>query len=112
MAESFLTEDTRRFSADPVANAKVEATRPVSEFVSRASEFSAVFLPGGHGTALDFADCKELKAIIEDVYSNNGIVSAVCHGPCGLVSIVDKASGVGHTVHHALPCLNPPRRLW
>ena len=94
LAESFLTEDTRRFSADPVATAKVEATKPISEFVGRASEFSAVFLPGGHGTALDFAGCKELKAILEEVYANHGVVSAVCHGPCGLVSLVDKATGV------------------
>ena len=35
----------------------------------------------------DFADNKELSIIAQKIYENKGIVSAVCHGPAGLVNI-------------------------
>lgn len=54
--EEYQTEDTRRFLEDASAMANVDATRPISEFVANASTYGAVFLPGGHGTAVDFAD--------------------------------------------------------
>ncbi len=35
----------------------------------------------------DLADDKGLSDIATAIYSNGGIVSAVCHGPAGLVNI-------------------------
>src|SRR5690606_20733211 len=47
----------------------------------------AIHYAGGHGTMWDFPDNKELAAIAARIYENNGIVSAVCHGPAGLVNV-------------------------
>lgn len=50
------------------------------------SRYSAVFFAGGHGTMWDFADSPAVKKVIRDIWEAGGIVSAVCHGPAGLVN--------------------------
>lgn len=99
-AESYLTEDTVRFVADAAATAKMSSTKAIGEYVARAKtgEFSAIFLPGGHGAALDFQPSADLKSVIEGVYATNGAVAAVCHGCAGLMTPVDTAAG-GPLVH-------------
>ncbi|CEJ70242.1 Molecular chaperone Hsp31 and glyoxalase 3 [Chryseobacterium oranimense G311] len=49
--------------------------------------YSAIFYAGGHGAMWDFADNTELAGIASKIYEKGGIVSAVCHGPAGLVNI-------------------------
>jgi putative intracellular protease/amidase len=64
---------------------KIENTMKPSEV--KPNEYAAIFYAGGHGTMWDFADNKELANIASIIYENNGVVSAVCHGPAGLVNI-------------------------
>lgn len=52
-----------------------------------ATEFDAVFLPGGHGTMFDFPDNDTLKSLLADYYESGKVVSAVCHGPAGLTEV-------------------------
>ncbi|PTX56865.1 putative intracellular protease/amidase [Litoreibacter ponti] len=54
--------------------------------------FDAIFLPGGHGTMFDYPDNAELAALILKFDADGKVVSAVCHGPAGLVSAT-KADG-------------------
>ncbi len=51
----------------------------------QADGFDAIFLPGGHGTMMDFATDSELKRLLTDFAKANKIIAAVCHGPAGLV---------------------------
>jgi len=51
------------------------------------SDYSTIFYAGGHGAMWDFADDTELATIASKIYTNGGIVAAVCHGPAGLVNI-------------------------
>lgn len=53
----------------------------------KTEDYSAIFFAGGHGTMWDFADNVELAKITADIYENDGIVGAVCHGPAGLVNV-------------------------
>jgi putative intracellular protease/amidase len=92
-AEGSLTEDTKRFSDDAIAAAKLNSTKPIAEYTAKTSEYSAIFLPGGHGTALDFEPSVALKQVIEGIYSHGGVVAAVCHGPCGLVTAINTTTG-------------------
>lgn len=94
-AEPYVTEDTARFISDAVATAKMASTKAIREYVERAKtgEFAAVFLPGGHGAALDFEPSNELKSVIESVYSTHGAVAAVCHGCAGLMTPTDTVNG-------------------
>lgn len=51
------------------------------------SEFAAVFYVGGHGTMWDFPEDASIAAAASRVYSDGGVVAAVCHGPAGLLPI-------------------------
>ncbi|MBC9914794.1 type 1 glutamine amidotransferase domain-containing protein [Chitinophaga varians] len=51
------------------------------------SKYAAIFYAGGHGAMWDFADNAELAGIARKIYEAGGVVSAVCHGPAGLVNI-------------------------
>ena len=51
----------------------------------QADGFDAIFLPGGHGTMMDFATDVELKRLLLDFAKADKIIAAVCHGPAGLV---------------------------
>ena len=95
ITDPYTSEDTHKFIADPVATAKMASTRPIEEYVERAQrgEFAAVFLPGGHGAAIDFSPSAGLKSVIEGCYAANGVVGAVCHGCAGLVTVTDLATG-------------------
>ncbi|ANU15262.1 ThiJ protein [Planococcus halocryophilus Or1] len=50
-----------------------------------AKEYDVVFIVGGHGAMYDLAESEELRDIINTVYDNGNIVSAVCHGPAPLI---------------------------
>lgn len=51
-----------------------------------AEDFDAVYLIGGHGTLFDFDD-PALKTLLADFTETGTIVSAVCHGPAGLLDV-------------------------
>ena len=75
----------KEFWETPAARRKVEHTLKPSEV--DASQYAAILYAGGHGTMWDFADNKELAELARRIYEANGVVSAVCHGPAGLVNI-------------------------
>lgn len=64
---------------------KIEHTKTPSEV--NPEDYIAIHYAGGHGAMWDFADNTEIAEIAKQIYENNGVVSAVCHGPAGLVNI-------------------------
>ncbi|MBH0172075.1 type 1 glutamine amidotransferase domain-containing protein [Fictibacillus sp. 23RED33] len=57
------------------------------EEINDLDGFDAIFLPGGHGTMFDLPENTKLQEIIRDLYEQNKVVAAVCHGPAGLVGV-------------------------
>ena len=49
-------------------------------------EFDGVYFPGGHGLMFDLAECDDVRKAVEYFFNNGKLVSAVCHGPAGLVN--------------------------
>jgi putative intracellular protease/amidase len=47
--------------------------------------YDAIYMTGGHGVMFDFPKSAALSDLIERFYESNKIVSAVCHGPSGLL---------------------------
>ncbi|KRE69661.1 type 1 glutamine amidotransferase domain-containing protein [Paenibacillus sp. Soil750] len=67
--------DTEKFLADTM---KLDG--------AKASDYDAIFLPGGHGTMFDLPDNENLQSLLKEFYESGKIVGAVCHGPAGLVN--------------------------
>lgn len=85
--EGFNLSDpvNKKFWENPVYRKKIENTMKPEQV--KPEEYIAIHYAGGHGTMWDFADNVQLAAIAAKIYANGGVVSAVCHGPAGLVNI-------------------------
>ncbi|MCA1247565.1 type 1 glutamine amidotransferase domain-containing protein [Massilia sp. MS-15] len=84
------TDATRRFKADPAAQAVLASTGKLA--VVKADDFDAVFYPGGHGPLWDLAEDKASIALIEAMAAAGKPVAAVCHAP-GVLRHVKAADG-------------------
>lgn len=50
-------------------------------------EYAAIYFTGGHGTMWDFPLAEGLQELTRIIFKHGGIVSAVCHGPSGLLNV-------------------------
>jgi putative intracellular protease/amidase len=50
------------------------------------SDFDAIYFTGGHAVMWDFPDSVGLQQITRAIFERGGVVSAVCHGYCGLLN--------------------------
>lgn len=53
----------------------------------KPENYCAIFYAGGHGAMWDFPDNVQLAKIAQAIHDQGGVVSAVCHGPAGLVNV-------------------------
>jgi putative intracellular protease/amidase len=86
------TESTHRFKADTAARAALSKTLKLSKV--SASDFDALFYPGGHGPLWDLTEDVSSISLIEAMIAAGGPVAAVCHAPAALrhVRTVDGVS--------------------
>ena len=85
------TTATRRFNGDREAQATLAETLKLREV--SASNYDAVFYPGGHGPLWDLAEDKASIALIEAMQAAGKPVAAVCHAP-GVLRHVKTADGL------------------
>jgi len=76
---------TRRFQADPAAQARLASTRKLDHFL--ADGFDAIFYPGGHGPLWDLAGSYTSTALIQAFVDADKPVGAVCHAPAVLLDV-------------------------
>ncbi|MEH0638396.1 type 1 glutamine amidotransferase domain-containing protein [Streptomyces bottropensis] len=50
-------------------------------------DYDAIYLTGGHGVMFDFHQSQALETLIARFHETGRVVSAVCHGPCGLLDV-------------------------
>lgn len=60
---------------------------PLSSITGHASEYAAILFVGGHGPMFDLADDTISQALVREFYTQNKIISSVCHGPAALVNV-------------------------
>jgi putative intracellular protease/amidase len=82
------TAATRRFRADPAAQAELSNTKKLDSI--SAADFDAVFYPGGHGPMWDMPNNAISIALIEDFVKAGKPVAAVCHAPAALINVRGK----------------------
>jgi putative intracellular protease/amidase len=78
-------DSVERFLSDSTAMSKLSQTADLTKV--DWNKYDAVFLPGGHGTMWDLPNSSLLAQGLANVYKAGGVVSAVCHGPAGLVNV-------------------------
>ncbi|GCE88841.1 protease/amidase [Komagataeibacter diospyri] len=75
---------SRAWLADPAKMALLSSTPCPADI--NPQDYDAIYFTGGHGVMWDFPDSEDLQAITRAVWEKGGIVSAVCHGYCGLLN--------------------------
>lgn len=82
------------FKSDEVATTFLEKnkalwqnTARLSDFLGKADQFDAVFVPGGHGPMFDLAVDPASQKLIAEFASKGKVVGAVCHGPAALINV-------------------------
>ncbi|MBA4142789.1 MAG: type 1 glutamine amidotransferase domain-containing protein [Nitrosospira sp.] len=63
----------------------LDNTLKVSDVNSAA--YDAIYMTGGHGVMFDFPKSVALAELTAKFYESSKVVSAVCHGPCGLLEV-------------------------
>lgn len=85
--DGFKIDDpvNKEFWENPEVQEALKNARKPSEF--DASAYDAVHFVGGHGTMWDFPHNEDIAHLAGKVYDHGGFVTAVCHGPSGLLNI-------------------------
>lgn len=71
-----------QFLDDAEAREWLSGSIPISSIKPPASEYAAIFYPGGHGPLIGLPDNSDSQALIRAFYESKRPVSAVCHAPC------------------------------
>jgi len=83
----YATKDVEEFILSDVHMKELLESVPLAEI--DASEYDAIFLPGGHGTCWDFPDDEQLQKDLEKAAAAGKVIGAVCHGLMALVNVKD-----------------------
>lgn len=59
----------------------------IPTYHAQSEDYDAVYIPGGHGASFDLPWDRETQRLIREVYENNGVIGAVCHGVAALVNV-------------------------
>jgi putative intracellular protease/amidase len=79
------TKSTHRFDQDEPLKQKLAHTLKLSDV--KASDFDAVFYPGGHGPLWDLVKDTNSIALFEAFQRQGKPMALVCHAPCALLNV-------------------------
>lgn len=79
-----LDASAKAWLNDPAKMALLDATARPNDIDPAA--FGAIYFTGGHAVMWDFPDSAGLQAITRGIWDRGGVISAVCHGYCGLLN--------------------------
>lgn len=92
-AESLTSDPVNaRFMADASFVGKLERSLKCAEV--DPSQYTALYLSGGHGTMFDFRQSPDVQRLITAVYAADRYVTGVCHGVSGFVDAADGRGGL------------------
>jgi putative intracellular protease/amidase len=70
-----------------------ELAKPLALADVVASDYDAIYLPGGHAPMADLAHDPDLGRLLADANDRQQLIAALCHGPAGLLSATDEDGG-------------------
>lgn len=85
--DGFKLDDpvNKEFWEDPKVQEKLKGTRTPDQVDPK--QYDAIHFVGGHGTMWDFPENKRIAYLASAIHEKGGYISAVCHGPAGLLNI-------------------------
>lgn len=83
------TPATERFNQDQEARQALANTTPLSQV--NASDYDAIFYPGGHGPLWDLAEDAQSITLIKAFVEQQKPVGAVCHAPAVFRRVTDSS---------------------
>ncbi|WP_405414651.1 type 1 glutamine amidotransferase domain-containing protein [Maribacter sp. Asnod1-A12] len=84
-SEDAQTKDTKRYKEDKSAQVLISNTKKLLDV--NASDFDAVFYPGGHGPLWDLANDVTSINLIETFNKQDKPIAFVCHAPAALKGV-------------------------
>ncbi|WP_282051309.1 type 1 glutamine amidotransferase domain-containing protein [Maribacter aquivivus] len=87
-SEDAQTKDTKRYKEDKDAQSVINNTKKLADV--NASDFDAVFYPGGHGPLWDLANDATSIKLIETFNEQEKPIAFVCHAPAALKGVKGK----------------------
>lgn len=79
-----LDASAKAWLHDPAKMALLERTASPGQIAS--ADFDAIYFTGGHAVMWDFPDSPGLQRLTREIWEGGRVVSAVCHGYCGLLN--------------------------
>ncbi|BEM58771.1 type 1 glutamine amidotransferase domain-containing protein [Serratia marcescens] len=79
-----LDASAKAWLATPASMALLENTLSPPQI--DPTDFDAIYFTGGHAVMWDFPSNADIQRITREIYERGGVVSAVCHGYCGLLN--------------------------
>jgi len=85
-------ESIAKYKDDPssvefLTHPEWQTTDKLANYLGRADEFAAVFVPGGHGPMFDLAVARVSREVIAEFADKGKVLAAVCHGPAAFVNV-------------------------
>lgn len=87
-----ITASNRRYDKDEAAQKAFHTTLPLEKIT--ASDYDALFIPGGHGPLWDLASNDNSGHIILNFMDQEKHVASVCHGVAGLIKAAELRPGL------------------
>jgi putative intracellular protease/amidase len=84
----YIDDEAKALLEDSSFKQLLETTRAPHEV--NPADYQAIYYTGGHGVMWDYRNNQGLNQLAETIYSNGGIVSAVCHGTAGLLNLKEQ----------------------
>lgn len=76
-------KSAKAWQGDPARTALLEDTASPEQIDS--ADYTAIYFTGGHAVMFDFPGSAGLQLITREIFEQDGVVGAVCHGYCGLL---------------------------
>eukprot|EP00879_Flechtneria_rotunda_P000587 GHRR01000695.1.p1 GENE.GHRR01000695.1~~GHRR01000695.1.p1 ORF type:complete len:274 (+),score=99.92 GHRR01000695.1:240-1061(+) len=84
LSDENKTPEAKRMLENDEAKLLLQHTVKLSD-ISDPTFYDAIFMPGGHGPMYDLAESDLLGDVLSKAAAAGKIISAVCHGPAGLL---------------------------
>ncbi|KAF2715836.1 class I glutamine amidotransferase-like protein [Polychaeton citri CBS 116435] len=91
--KEWLPEEDAKVWNDPNSDFRKKLDAHLKPADIRAEDYGLFFASAGHASLIDYPDAKGLQSIASKMYTNGGIISAVCHGGAIFPGIIDPKTG-------------------